>query len=141
MALPSQQGDACWDPHSANTAAVVCGTDLTIVDTHNMKTVLTRSEAHTGAVRYALLALLTASLTVLARAVDYNPNKPMTLLTCGHDRMVRIWDLRSPRRALKTLGGHSHWATCAKYNPNHDQLIVRCDPPLPSHEYLRSMGL
>ena len=48
----------------------------------------------------------------------------MTLVTCGHDRLVKVWDLRRPSAPVRTMGGHSHWVTCAKYNPFHDQLIL-----------------
>jgi WD40 repeat protein len=58
------------------------------------------------------------------RDLDYNPNKPYTLLTCGDDRKLKIWDLRKPEKPLVTLCGHSHWVWTAKYNPSHDQLIL-----------------
>ncbi|RYG96766.1 hypothetical protein EON65_53895, partial [archaeon] len=28
------------------------------------------------------------------RDVDYNPNKPHTLVSCGEDRYIKFWDLR-----------------------------------------------
>lgn len=59
------------------------------------------------------------------RDVDYNSNKPMTLITCGDDRKVKLWDLRTLKSPVSTLEGHSHWVWKAKYNPFHDQLIVR----------------
>jgi WD40 repeat protein len=73
------------------------------------------------------------------RDVDYNPNKPNMLITSGNDRQIKIWDLRyiETRREQnnrtnkytntpsKILFGHSHWVYCAKYNPFHDQLIIR----------------
>jgi WD40 repeat protein len=65
---------------------------------------------------------------VTFRSVDYNPNKPLTLITAGSDRKVKVWDSRNLSRAVKVLAGHSHWVWSAKYNPNHDQLIVRCVP-------------
>lgn len=57
--------------------------------------------------------------------VDFNPNKPMTMITCGDDRKIKIWDVRSLKKPLSTLEGHTHWIWCCKYNPFHDQLIVR----------------
>lgn len=59
------------------------------------------------------------------RSVDYNPNKPLTLITAGSDRKVKFWDTRNLSRAVKVLAGHSHWVCSAKYNPHHDQLIIR----------------
>jgi WD40 repeat protein len=59
------------------------------------------------------------------RDVDYNPNKPMTLITAGQDRLVKVWDLRRMSRPVKIVCGHTHWVTCARYNPFHDQLIAR----------------
>jgi WD40 repeat protein len=38
---------------------------------------------------------------------------------------VKFWDTRNMSKAVKVLAGHSHWVWSAKYNPNHDQLIVR----------------
>ena len=49
----------------------------------------------------------------------------MTLLTCGHDRFIKVWDMRKVDVPVRTIGGHSHWVTCARYNPFHDQLILR----------------
>jgi WD40 repeat protein len=60
------------------------------------------------------------------RDVDYNPNRPLTVLTCGDDRKLKIWDTRNMHTPLKTMEGHTHWAWTAKYNPFHDQLILRC---------------
>ena len=48
----------------------------------------------------------------------------MTLVTCGHDRFMRVWDLRKLGSPVRTVGGHSHWVTCARYNPFHDQLVL-----------------
>ena len=59
------------------------------------------------------------------RDVDYNSNKPQSIVTCGDDRKVKLWDLRSMKSPVSTLEGHSHWVWQAKYNPFHDQLIVR----------------
>lgn len=60
----------------------------------------------------------------MSRDVDYNPNKPLTLITSGDDRKIRFWDVRNFSTPVKTLAGHSHWVWGAKYNPYHDQLII-----------------
>jgi len=31
------------------------------------------------------------------RDVDFNPNKPLMLLTTGHDRKIKFWDMRNMR--------------------------------------------
>ncbi len=67
---------------------------------------------------------------ISARDVDYNPNKAFALITAGDDRKVKFWDARNLDAPVKTLAGHSHWAWCAKYNPYHDQLVVRCCWPV-----------
>ena len=64
-------------------------------------------------------------LEMLCRSVDYNPNKPLMLITGGNDRKVKFWDTRNMGKPLKVLAGHSHWVWGAKFNPYHDQLIVR----------------
>jgi WD40 repeat protein len=47
------------------------------------------------------------------------------VLTCGEDRLCKVWDVRrASKGAVATLGGHTGWATCAKYNPFHDQLVA-----------------
>jgi WD40 repeat protein len=48
----------------------------------------------------------------------------MMLLTCGNDRLTKLWDLRNLSTPVKVLAGHTHWVTSALYNPNHDQLIL-----------------
>lgn len=41
--------------------------------------------------------------------VDYNPNKPFYLVTCGQDRLIKFWDSRKVNMPIKTLAGHTHW--------------------------------
>lgn len=43
------------------------------------------------------------------RDLDYNPNKPYCLATCGEDRLIKFWDLRRPNAPVKTIVGHDHW--------------------------------
>jgi len=59
------------------------------------------------------------------RSVDFNPNKPCMLVSAGNDRKVKFWDTRELSRPVRVLAGHSHWVSSAKYNPYHDQLVVR----------------
>lgn len=44
-----------------------------------------------------------------AMDVDFNPNKPFLLVTCGQDRLVKFWDSRKTSGPVKTLAGHTHW--------------------------------
>ena len=61
----------------------------------------------------------------LVRSVDFNPNKPCMLISAGNDQKVKFWDTRELSRPVRVLAGHSHWVSTAKYNPYHDQLVVR----------------
>lgn len=58
------------------------------------------------------------------RDVDYNPNKPFCLVSCGEDRLIKFWDLRSTQAPIKSIVGHDHWVNTVKYNRFHDQLLL-----------------
>jgi WD40 repeat protein len=49
----------------------------------------------------------------------------MTVVTCGDDRKVKFWDARQLKTPIRTLVGHTHWVWCVKFNPFHDQLLLR----------------
>ena len=100
---------ACWDPHSADRLLSCSGGGLHSWDLRAAEapTVLTAS-AHAG----------------VAHAVDCNPNKAHQALTAGADGLIKCWDVRKPAEPLLTLQGHSHWIWGARYNPDHDQLLV-----------------
>ena len=34
-------------------------------------------------------------LITLHRDLDYNPNKPSTIVTCSDDRKIKFWDVRN----------------------------------------------
>ena len=97
-----------WDPHHAHSLGVGCGGSLVSIDTRSMKPAHTVSDAHTQRVR----------------GVDYNPNKPYVVLSCGDDYAIKFWDMRKPDRALHAIKAHAHWTTCALYNRFHDQLVL-----------------
>ncbi|CAE7690585.1 EIPR1 [Symbiodinium microadriaticum] len=101
-------GAVAWDPHHANLCAMVSDGSLSIIDTRKMTALSSIHKVHRG----------------VARDVDYNSNKPQSIITCGDDRKVKLWDLRAMKSPVSTLEGHSHWVWQAKYNPFHDQLIV-----------------
>jgi EARP and GARP complex-interacting protein 1 len=47
-----------------------------------------------------------------------------SLAGCVH-RLLKFWDLRAPGKPLKSVLAHrNHWATCARYNSFHDQLLA-----------------
>mmetsp|Transcript_22477 Transcript_22477/g.32811 ORF Transcript_22477/g.32811 Transcript_22477/m.32811 type:complete len:386 (-) Transcript_22477:121-1278(-) len=101
-------GGAAWDPHNVNLAAIASDSSLRFIDTRKLQVTSCVSNAHKGGIR----------------DVDYNPNKPLTLITTGDDRKIKMWDARSLSCPVTTMEGHSHWVWCAKYNPFHDQLII-----------------
>lgn len=57
-------------------------------------------------------------------SLDCNPLKPHQVLSAGGDLLLKCWDVRKATEPLLTLPGHSHWATNARYNPSHDQLVL-----------------
>lgn len=103
-------GVAAWDPHATSNCAVAFDNNLQLIDSRDMEVTQKLSQAHSGG---------------FIRDVDYNPNKPLSLLTCGDDRTVKFWDLRKLDQPILTLFGHSHWIWTARYNPHHDQLVLR----------------
>lgn len=106
-------GALAWDPHSSTGCAAVHGSSLYVLDTRGSMSITAKAaDAHPRAT---------------IRDVDFNPNKPLTAVTAGDDRKVRIWDLRNLQSPVKTLSGHSHWVWSAKFNPFHDQLLIRYD--------------
>ena len=102
-------GAIAWDPHSPHSCAASCLDSLRLLDTRAMVITATVNGAHAG----------------IIRDIDYNPNKPLTFVTAGDDRKVLFWDARNLKVPIKTLCGHSHWAWRVKFNPFHDQLLLR----------------
>ncbi len=41
--------------------------------------------------------------------MDFNPNKPLSIISAGDDRKIKFWDLRNLTMPVKVLEGHSHW--------------------------------
>ena len=97
-----------WDPHHAHSLGLGCGGSLVSLDTRSMKPAHTVEGAHSQRVR----------------SLDYNPNKPYVVLSCGDDYALRYWDMRKPSSALLAVKAHSHWTTVALYNRFHDQLVL-----------------
>lgn len=74
-------GSVAWDPHSERSFAAVFDTSLQLVDTREMDVTAKKANAHDDTIR----------------DVDFNPNKPLMLLTTGHDRKIKFWDMRNLR--------------------------------------------
>lgn len=123
---------ASWDPHNQNLCAVTLGTNIALLD---MRTPTRLCHGLTHCHRFGVTD------------VDYNPKKPNILVSSGQDALVKFWDLRftssndivvhhdntsakdhsawSRQCPIQLLrGGHTHWTTCVKYNPYHDQLLL-----------------
>ncbi|CAM9691124.1 unnamed protein product, partial [Sphacelaria rigidula] len=99
---------AAWDPHRPSEVATAAGCSVRCWDLRTMKVTTTVEEAHRFAVR----------------DVDYNPNKPFCIVSCGEDRLIKFWDLRNPQAPVKSIVGHDHWVNTVKYNRFHDQLLL-----------------
>ena len=128
ISLPdfSRAGDsfhkAIWDPHHSNEFATIIAGNIIHHDLRQPKEVKRIMRAHAE----------------MVFNVDYNPNKPYCLASCGDDCLVKFWDLRmagqgrdqsgSPsgrhHAPLRVLRGHTHWVRAVKYNPFHDQLVL-----------------
>jgi len=108
--------------------------DLKLLDTREMEVTKTKLGAHDDLIRFvdaiaspvlASLCIISLFIIIIVRSVDFNPNKPCMLISAGNDQKVKFWDTRELSRPVKVLAGHSHWVSSAKYNPYHDQLVVR----------------
>mmetsp|Transcript_16271 Transcript_16271/g.30794 ORF Transcript_16271/g.30794 Transcript_16271/m.30794 type:complete len:566 (+) Transcript_16271:96-1793(+) len=135
---------ASWDPHNQNLCAVTLGTNIAILD---MRMSNTGTTGGGGGVNHGLKHCHRFGVL----DVDYNPKKPNIIVSSGQDGLVKFWDLRytssngtaavaavttnhpddrdhatwSRQCPIKMLrGGHTHWTTCVKYNPYHDQLLL-----------------
>lgn len=93
-----------WDPHHPSNIAIVCSCSLQGWDTRILKYVSKLftlfsflPQPHTSRHLF-FVTFETRSTYEIAmahkyacRSVDYNPNKPGFLVTCGDDRMVRLF--------------------------------------------------
>eukprot|EP00904_Undaria_pinnatifida_P001409 jgi/Undpi1/11269/HiC_scaffold_30.g13567.m1 len=99
---------AAWDPHRPVEVATAALCGVRCWDLRTMKATTSIEQAHRFSVR----------------DLDYNPNKPFCLVTCGEDRLIKFWDLRKPNAPVKNIIGHDHWVNTVKYNRFHDQLLL-----------------
>lgn len=102
---------ACLDPHHRQQVSTVDDGHLKTWDLRTSRLAFRKDNAHLFG----------------ARDVDYNPNVPYQVLTTGEDSALRFWDLRQLSTCMKSLtGGHHHWASRARFNAHHDQLVLSC---------------
>jgi len=97
-----------WDPHNSAVLCSACDTAALLWDSRASVRPSQLFSAH----KYG------------ATDVDFNPNRPMVLVTAGEDRLVKFWDLRHTQTPIRVLAGHSHWVSTARYNRFHDQLVL-----------------
>jgi len=102
-----------FDPHQATNVTVSWDTSIRCFDLRSHDTDSALAGTIPRAHRYGVTAM------------DYNPNKPYTMVTSGLDGLIRYWDMRTTKRPIMTTrGGHSHYAWSVQYNPFHDQLVL-----------------
>ncbi|CAM9560988.1 unnamed protein product [Chrysoparadoxa australica] len=102
---------AAVSPHQASDVAVATGHSVTLHDTRDLQA---------GAA-----TTIDAGYGTAVLGLDFNPNKPFHLATCGEGRILRFWDTRKSSTPLKSVHGNaSHWITSIRYNAFHDQLLV-----------------
>jgi EARP and GARP complex-interacting protein 1 len=103
-----------WDPHNVACIAVTAGQSIHVLDWRTDTTTSSGTFASSFiAHRYGVTS------------IDFNPNKPNSIVTAGQDGLLKFWDLRNTKRpTLTARGGHSHYVWRVQYNPSHDQLVV-----------------
>ncbi|RDD47861.1 Protein TSSC1 [Trichoplax sp. H2] len=100
---------AAWNPHHNGTqVAGAYDTNIKAWDLRAMKPAYTIENAH----------------GILVRDLDFNPNKPYYVVSCGDDCQVKFWDVRNSTEPLLKLTNHSHWVWSVSYNHFHDQLVL-----------------
>jgi EARP and GARP complex-interacting protein 1 len=95
------------DPHHKFLVAVGYSDSLIVYDTRDSSNRYTISPVHSTQVF----------------DVDFNPNNPYHLASCGRDYSIKFWDIRK-QGCLKTISEHNHYVWQIKYNSYHDQLLV-----------------
>ncbi|KAI9140399.1 WD40-repeat-containing domain protein [Paraphysoderma sedebokerense] len=97
-----------WNPHNSSSVGITFENDVHLYDIRSMAKSHHIPNAH----------------SVLARCLDFNPNKQYQIVTGGDDCKIRFWDIRNPKDVVLELGGHSHWIQSVAYNHFHDQLLL-----------------
>ncbi|GMT28363.1 hypothetical protein PFISCL1PPCAC_19660, partial [Pristionchus fissidentatus] len=100
---------AVWNPHSSgNALGVTIDRSVVTFDTR------TKEEGHRIKEAHSLRATY----------VDFNPNLQHSVVSCGRDGLVRIWDWRHPSTHIFSLRAHAHWATQVHFHGVHDELLL-----------------
>ncbi|CAL8463698.1 g3232 [Coccomyxa elongata] len=94
-----------WDPHNADRFCTTGGTSVQVWDL--------RSGQQSGAI--------TEAHGMAVREVDFAKQQDNLIVTAGDDCKLR---LKGDGGALAELGGHSHWVWQARFNLQHDSLIL-----------------
>eukprot|EP00616_Rhizochromulina_sp_CCMP1243_P018600 CAMPEP_0118964984 /NCGR_PEP_ID=MMETSP1173-20130426/2578_1 /TAXON_ID=1034831 /ORGANISM="Rhizochromulina marina cf, Strain CCMP1243" /LENGTH=336 /DNA_ID=CAMNT_0006913517 /DNA_START=82 /DNA_END=1089 /DNA_ORIENTATION=- len=97
-----------WDPHTPRVLCCAYDTAAILWDSRDSARPTQSFTAH----KYG------------ATDIDFNPNRPMVIMSAGEDRLVKFWDLRHTQAPIRVLAGHTHWVTTARYNRFHDQLVL-----------------
>jgi len=82
-----------WNPHTANQIGTANDCALRGWDLRSLRQTWAIELAHTLAVR----------------DLDFNPNKPHQIVSCGDDSKVKFWDVRHTDKPIRVLNRHSHW--------------------------------
>ena len=124
-----------FDPHHRNEIVAIVGGH---VYGYDLRQCDTTTDATTILPAWCILN----AHTQMTYDVDYNPNKPYCLMTCGDDCLIKFWDVRKitkrgdeknkkiirskikEEQPIAVLRNHTHWVRTSKYNPFHDQLVL-----------------
>ena len=105
-----------WDPHNHNLCAVTVGTDIAIVD-------LRLENGGGGTGMMGVVDGMRNCHRYAVTDVDYNPNKPNVLSSCGQDSLVKFWDVRfTNTHSLSHGHSHSH-----SYTVDNKSVCTRSD--------------
>ena len=136
-----------FDPHHRNEIVAIVGGhvygyDLRQCDATTEAISEATSEATSDATTILPAWCILNAHTQMTYDVDYNPNKPYCLMTCGDDCLIKFWDVRKitkrgdekntkimrskikEEQPIAVLRNHTHWVRTSKYNPFHDQLVL-----------------
>ena len=117
VATAINQKAVVWDLHAAAAAAAAAGTTTTPNNTTGTTAASKRPQQQQTRQRGAIVCELTGH----SRAVtdlQWSPTDPHLLATCSMDASVRVWDVRSPARAVVTVSAWTAGAACVRWDPH-----------------------
>jgi WD40 repeat protein len=121
LEIKAQKGKitkALWNPHS--------NTELGFLNDSYLKTHDVRSNKYLNHNHFTRSVHSIDAHRGQAKDLDFNPNRPHLILTCGEDRSAKLWDLRQPKQSVYSVCHHTHWVWGVKYNSFHDVLFLTC---------------